>query len=466
MGEVFQERRKKMLARTVFRSLSSNGLFAPSRGFATNPNLNGAKEDDPIVIVGGGAAGLAMLNVLNETFPAKQLCLIEPSPEVHYQPIWTLIGGGVCSSNAIESFSKRPTEDYIPVNTMWYQERAQEINPDSNEIILESGKKVSYRMLVMAAGLRINWDAIQGLKVAMGNEGVCSNYSREFAFHTQRFVEEFNGGKALFTFPGTPVKCAGAPQKIMYLAQNAWEQRGLIDKTDITFTSAIGKPFGVEKYCKALEKIADSKGCKREFGLDLVEIRGETKEAVFKVNKTLRPDDSDDIKVMNYDFIHVTPPMGPPNFIRNSPLADASGFVSVDKGNLQHTKYPNVFGIGDCSNSPTSKTPTAITAQVDVLGDTIVRVHKGQAPQKVYDGYTACPIPVGDDKLLMAEFDYTLQPSESWIFSQDSPSRFLYAVKKQMLPRVYFDFMLKGQWRGPQHYLLTRIIRYLRGSPN
>ena len=54
-------------------------------------------------------------------------------------------------------------------------------------------------------------------------------------------------------------------------------------------------------------------------------------------------------------MIHVVPPMTPVDALAGSPLGDATGFVEVDKETLQHTRFPNVFSLGDCSNLPTSK---------------------------------------------------------------------------------------------------------------
>ncbi len=47
-------------------------------------------------------------------------------------------------------------------------------------------------------------------------------------------------------------------------------------------------------------------------------------------------------------------------------LLDAAGFLDVNKETLQHIRYPNVFGIGDCTNVPTSKTAAAIGKFNDV----------------------------------------------------------------------------------------------------
>lgn len=59
-------------------------------------------------------------------------------------------------------------------------------------------------------------------------------------------------------------------------------------------------------------------------------------------------------------MIHVPPPMGPPDVLKASPLVDETGFLTVNKTTCQHIKYPNIFGLGDCTDIPTSKTAAAV----------------------------------------------------------------------------------------------------------
>ena len=47
---------------------------------------------------------------------------------------------------------------------------------------------------------------------------MCSNYHHDYVKKTFPAIQDFKEGNALFTFPNTPIKCAGAPQKIMYIA--------------------------------------------------------------------------------------------------------------------------------------------------------------------------------------------------------------------------------------------------------
>src|SRR3546814_19515417 len=93
--------------------------------------------------------------------------------------------------------------------------------------LLCDGRNLSYRVLIACPGIKLDWDAIPGLRDTLGRNGVTSNYSYDFAPYTHRLVTEFKGGRALFTQPVMPIKCAGAPQKAMYLSCNIWERDGV-----------------------------------------------------------------------------------------------------------------------------------------------------------------------------------------------------------------------------------------------
>lgn len=171
---------------------------------------------------------------------------------------------------------------------------------------------------------------------------------------------------------------------------------------------------------------------------NLVAIRAEAKEAVF------RNADSGADMVQAYDMLHVVPPMSAPDFIKQSPLANEAGWVEVSKETLQHLRYPNIFGIGDASSLPTSKTAAAVRAQAPVLEANLKSVIKGQTPSAKYDGYTSCPLVTGYGKLILAEFDYDLKPCETFPFDQSKERWSMYQLKRYVLPVIYWKGLVKG----------------------
>jgi NADPH-dependent 2,4-dienoyl-CoA reductase/sulfur reductase-like enzyme len=135
--------------------------------------------------------------------------------------------------------------------------------------------------------------------------------------------------------------------------------------------------------------------------------------------------------------------MKPFEFIAKSNLVDSTGFVDVDKQTLQHKKYPNIFGIGDCTNVPTSKTAAAIAAQSEILFENLSDYMKGKTPDEKYDGYTSCPLVTGYGKLILAEFDFDGNPLETFPIDQGKERRFFYHLKKDFMPPLYWYPFLK-----------------------
>lgn len=291
----------------------------------------------------------------------------------------------------------------------------------------------------MCPGIQINWHLVKGLKESLGKNGVCSNYAYETVESTWENIRNLNEGIAVFTQPNTPIKCGGAPQKIAYLAEDYFRLNGRRDRIVVKFISGMPSIFSVKKYADALMKHCQQTGIETLFKHNLVEIRPEKKEAIF-INL-----DTQQELVQPYDMIHVTPPMGPPDFIKNSPLADSAGWVDVNKSSLQHNKYKNVFGLGDASSLPTSKTGAAIRKQAPVLVKNLLSLMKGEALTASYDGYTSCPLVTGYDSLILAEFDYDLNPRETFPFDQSKERYSMFLLKKYVLPPLYWHGMLRGR---------------------
>ncbi|MCB0610043.1 MAG: NAD(P)/FAD-dependent oxidoreductase [Lewinellaceae bacterium] len=390
-----------------------------------------------ILIIGGGTAGLTIAAMLRNQPDAPQVTIIEPNEKHYYQPIWTLVGGGVFSKD----ISERNEADFIPDGASWIKDKVVSLNPDNNSVELAGGDTVTYDYLVVAAGIQIDWDKIPGLKESVGKPGtgVCSNYSFQTVGSTWDNIKNLKKGRAIFTQPATPIKCGGAPQKICYLAADHFRRTGVRKDIDVVFASAAGNIFSVAKYARSLDKVIARNNIKAMYFENLVELKPDRKIAVFENMKTGQRTE------MEYDMIHVTPPQSAPDFIKESPLAAETGWVSVDKHTTQHTKYPNVFSCGDASNLPTSKTGAAIRKQAPVLVENLLAVMRGQSPGQAYDGYTSCPLVTGYGSLVMAEFDYNLTPQETFPFDQSKERYSMYALKAYGLPQLYWHGMLRGR---------------------
>ncbi len=393
-----------------------------------------SKKHD-IVIVGGGSAGITVAAQLKKEDNALDIAIIDPATYHYYQPLFTLVGAGV---STLEETRKKQV-DLIPSGVTWYQNAVTTFLPQENKVVCSDHKTVEYKFLVVCPGIQVNWSKINGLSEALGKNGVCSNYSVESVEKTWETIRNFKSGRAIFTFPNTLIKCAGAPQKIMYLAEHYFRKQGIRDQVEVIFVSAGKAIFGVKKYADALNRIIENRGIKTLFGYNLESIDSTKKTATFKNV------DTNEEKSLDFTMIHATPPMSAPDFVRMSLLANEAGWVDVDKNTLKHIKFPNVFAIGDASSLPTSKTGAAIRKQAPVLVGQLLAEKAGKKSTLSYNGYTSCPLVTGYGKLILAEFDYSGQPAETFPFDQSKERLSMYLLKKHGLPLLYWQGMLKGR---------------------
>ncbi len=386
-----------------------------------------------VVIIGGGISVAARL--LKGRANIQDVAIVEPAETHFYQPLWTLVGGGVVPREV----TGRPMRSVIPKGAHWIQDAVDELIPSKNEIRTRQGTRIHYNWLIVAAGLQINWDRMPGLREAVGKNGVCSNYSYDTVESTWNEIRTFQGGTAIFTMPSGAVKCGGAPQKIMYMADDTFRQNGVRDQSTVMFSSPLPNIFQVDRYRKTLEDVIRRRSIRTCFREELTEIHGDRREAVF------RNLDSGEIVIRRYDMLHVTPPMGPPSFLAGSPLADKEGWVDVDRNSLQHRLWSNIFSLGDCAGLPTSKTGAAIRKQAPVLVANLHAAKTGTPMTAKYDGYTSCPLVTGYGRLVMAEFDYEKNPQETFPIDQSKERWSMWLVKRYLLPLLYWHGMLKGR---------------------
>jgi sulfide:quinone oxidoreductase len=396
-----------------------------------------------VLIIGGGTAGICVAARLARA-GQKDVAILEPSAHHYYQPLWTLVGAGAAR---VED-TVRDEARYIPRGVKWIQDWAEEVDPVARTVHTRGGQRLGYDFLVVAPGIQLDWGKVLGLREALASRpNVSSNYDVRYAPKTWEMLRAFQGGTALFTHPGTPVKCAGAPQKIMYLAADHFRKRGLEKAAHVVFASAGKAIFGVKEYAAVLEQVVKRYGIDTRFQHNLVEVRGENNEAVF--TRTL-PEGGTERVVLAYDVLHVCPPQSAPDFIQRSALAwqegPTRGWVKADKYTLRHPDYPEVFALGDASDLPTSRTGAAIRKQAPVLVKNLLAVMAGQEPTAAYDGYASCPLTTGYGKMLLAEFGYEGKPTPTFpLIDSMRERRDMWLLKKYGLPRLYWDLMLRGR---------------------
>ena len=391
-----------------------------------------------ILIIGGGAAGLATAASLHKRNATLDIAVVEPADKHYYQPGWTMVGAGVFE----KSDTCRDMSAVWPAGVKRIKNEVISFDPKQNEVILRDGAIIGYTTLIVAAGLKLDWDAVEGLNDALGQNGVTSNYRYDLAPYTWELVQKMAGKNAIFTQPGMPIKCAGAPQKAMYLSCDHWMKAGKLKDMNVSFCNAGPVLFGCAPYVPPLMKYVDKYGINLDFGHNLVKIDGAAKTAWFKVAKEgAEPE----IIERQFDMIHVCPPQCAPDFIRDSALANAGGWVDVDPATLQHTKFSNIFGLGDVTSTANAKTVAAARKQAPIVAENVIAQLAGRNVAPKYDGYGSCPLTVENGKIILAEFGYggKVMPTFPWDSTQARRSAWI--LKKSILPTVYWSAMLKGR---------------------
>jgi len=395
-----------------------------------------------IVIVGGGAAGIAVASSLLARQANLDIAIIDPADIHYYQPGWTMVGAGIFDA----ATTARTMASVIPSGVHWIKGAVAAFEPEQQAIILDGCHVVKYRALIVASGLKLNWAGVEGLTETLGRNGVTSNYRYDLAPYTWQLVQNLKRGRALFTQPPMPIKCAGAPQKALYLSADHWLRNGCLRDIDINFCNAGPVLFGVKDYVPALMEYIERYHANLRFQHNLTRIDGPARRAWFTVTDA---EGKQSISDSEFDMIHVVPPQMAPDFVRVSPLADANGWIDVDQATLRHKKYPGIYALGDVCNAPNAKTAAATRKQAPVVAHNLLKdqglIADGDA---IYDGYGSCPLTVERGKIVLAEFGYggKLLPSfPNWLVDGTQPSRLAWLLKERLLPPLYWKAMLKGK---------------------
>ncbi|MEZ5408224.1 MAG: FAD/NAD(P)-binding oxidoreductase [Acidimicrobiales bacterium] len=392
-----------------------------------------------VVIVGGGAAGISVAARLRRK-KITDIAVVEPSDKHYYQALWTLVGGGAAKIDS----TVRSEASVMPKDVTWIRDAADGFDPDNNAVHTAGGRTITYDALVVCPGIQLDWDRVPGVTDTLGRNGVSSNYRFDLAPHTWEFIRNTRSGTAVFTMPADPIKCAGAPQKIAYLAADYWRQQGVLKDIDIHLVVPTPRIFGVPVFADALDKVIAEYGITLHTKAELESVDPDGRKATFR-----SMDEGGAGFSLPYDVMHVVPHQSAPDWVKSSPLSTGlpTGYVDVDKTTLQHVRYPNVFALGDAGSTPNSKTGAAVRKQAPVAAANVAAHLAGQAFPLGYGGYASCPLTTSRRHMLLAEFDYTMEHTPSFptaLIDATRPRRDMWYLKKYGLPFLYWNLMLKG----------------------
>ena len=390
-----------------------------------------------VVVIGGGTAGITAAMRLKRK-GVKDIAIIEPADTHFYQPMWTLVGGGLAKAKS----SGRPMEKVIRSGVDWIRDSATSIDPDAHTVTTAGGRTIEYERLVVAPGIQLDWDKVPGMAEAIATPYASSIYRDDLATQTWDAIKDMRSGTAVFTVPSGSIKCPGAPQKIAYLAADWWRRQGVLNDIRIVLVLPGADLFGIPVFAKELHKVVDRYGIEARLNSEAVEIDPGSREVVVVDNITGTKES------IHYDFLHTAPPQSAPDWLKQSDLAvpdSPDGFVDVDKHTMRHVRYPDIFALGDASSSPNSKTGAAIRKQAPVVAENLVASLEGRELTASYNGYASCPITTARDRILLTEFDYTMQPHPTLPLVNTLRERKDFGKFTGFaLPALYWNLMLRG----------------------
>jgi len=435
------------LQRRRFLRMGTAGLVAA--GVAGTAALASARagtvrSNARIVIVGAGAAGVSLANRLVRAIDGARIIIIDRREEHLYQPGLTMVATGLWRPERVVGRNA----DFLPEGVEWVKARVAQYEPDANAVITDDGQRIGYDYLLVATGLQIDFAAIEGMSPDLiGREGIgCVYDNPDHASRTWQAISAYaaKGGVGLFTRAPGGLKCAGAPLKVAMLTEDMLRREGRRESGQFLYTAHNDGLFSQPDVNEFLKGHFPERGITVNWHHRMTGIEPEARRATFAT-----PDGPQRI---DYDFIHVVPPMRAPDPLFNSPLAHIGAqtpeerkWLEVDRHTLRHPRYPNVFGAGDCCGTPIGKTAATVKAHVPVIVQNLVRLLQDQECDARFNGYTSCPLIIVRGRALLVEFDYDLKMIPSFAFIDPLKQHWVPWILKDRLLHGAYDAMLRGR---------------------
>jgi sulfide:quinone oxidoreductase len=350
-----------------------------------------------ILILGGGVGGIVTANALRKRLaPAHRIVVVDKRAEYVFTPslLWLMVGW------------RQPRQITKPLQRMLrsgielVQATVQTLAPERGQMRV-GDNELSYDYLVIALG------ADQAPALAPGYVDIAHNFfDLEGAAKLWTALQHFQGGRMAVLVSSMPYKCPAAPYEAAMLLDDALRRRGVRNRSEIHLFTPEPQPMPVAGPAvgEAVVGLLTAKSIGFHPARNLDHIDPAARELVFK-----------DGRREAFDFLAAVPPHRPPLVVKESPLANAAGWVPVDKLTLK-TRFDNVYAIGDVATisltngKPLPKAGVFAHAQGKVVAARIAAEIQSTSPQAQFDGLGYCWIETGGGSAGFASGQFYAEP--------------------------------------------------------
>jgi len=350
-----------------------------------------------ILILGGGVGGIVTANALRERLPSEHnVVLVDKRSEHVFTPslLWVMVGWRkprqICKELARMLHS----------DIEFIQAEVQEIHPDTQNVKTTQGK-LAYDYLVLALGADLAPQTLPGF-----SEAAHTPYNLDGATRLWEALQDFEGGRVAVLVSSMPFKCPAAPYETALLLDDYLRRRGIREQSELDVYTPEKLPMGVAgpQMGEAVVGMLEAGGIR--FNPELNTSRIEVDQ------KSLHFTNQD---VAQFDLLVGIPPHRAPEAIKQSPLANQAGWISVDKHTLQ-TQYTNVYAIGDvaaitlANGMALPKAGVFADGQGSIVAQRIAEDISGIGARAEFDGLGFCWIESGGGSAGFASGDFYAEP--------------------------------------------------------
>lgn len=380
-----------------------------------------------IVIIGGGTGGSVVANLLaKKVGKISNITVISGKENVYYEPdnLFRLFDNKDMKSQF------KQVRKIVSKKVKVAIEQVTKIDPEKKVVLTESGTDYPYDYLVIAAGAIYDFseERLPGYAKAAYNF-----HDGKSVLKLREALQNFKGGDLVMGIADIPFKCPVSPLEFVFMSRDFFKKRKMLDKVKIHLTSPLPRAFSIQNVSDKVQKKFDKMG---------IEVH------TFFNTESIDPDkkivESLEGEEISYDLLVMTPPHSGPKFIADSGLANEESWLPVNKETLIHDKYPNIWGLGDCTNLPISKAGAAAHHQGKIVAANIASLVKQKEAKKKYGGNVQCFIMTGLHSSLFLDFNYNRPPRNFFMKELYIIPKFWY-ISKLLFKPMYFKMVLKGR---------------------